>query len=148
MRFSSRSGFEEVEVDMTPMIDVTFLLLIFFVIVSTLTRMETAAEVELPLADQAAVEDELDPEQLVINVEKSGDIYVIGQKFSTDELGGILAEEAKKSLAPDGFSNRTIVIRGDDEVPYSHIQWIIKECLSHGIWRLHLAATQKSKARR
>ena len=54
--------------------DIAFNLLIFFVIISTLVRMETAAEVELPQADQAQVEEAPDPEQLVINVEKDGDI--------------------------------------------------------------------------
>ncbi len=139
------TGLEEVEIDMTPMIDVTFLLLIFFVIISTLTRMETAANVELPVADQAQPEEAPDPGQLVINVEKNGDIYILGQKRSEAEIRAILAREAKRSMGKDGFSNQSIVIRGDEELKYSKVQWLMKECLSHRIWKLRLAAHQEAK---
>lgn len=144
MRISQDVGVEEVNVDMTPMIDVTFLLLIFFVIVSTLTRMETEAEVELPLADQAQVDEAPDRDQLVINIEKDGDIYIIGQKWTDEQVGGILAKEAQKSLASDGFSRQSVVIRGHEKVPYKRIQWLMKECLSNRIWKLRLAAIAPS----
>jgi len=144
MKMSKDVGLEETEVDMTPMIDVTFLLLIFFVIVSTLTRMETEAEVELPLADQAQTEEAPEVDQLIVNVEKDGDIYIIGQKCTDDQVSAILATEAKKSKAPDGFSERSIVVRGHEKVKYSRIQWIMKQCLENGIWKLRLAAQAPS----
>ena len=140
MKMSKDVGLEETEVDMTPMIDVTFLLLIFFVIVSTLTRMETEAEVELPAADQAQVDDTIDVTQLVINVEEDGDIFIIGQQCTEDQVSAILANEAKKSKGPDGFSERSIVVRGHEKVEYSRIQWLMKQCLENGIWKLRLAA--------
>ncbi len=139
------TGSEEVDIDMTPMIDVTFLLLIFFVIISTLTRMETAAEVELPVADQSQTEDAPDPDQLVINIEKDGDIYILGQKRTQAELSSLLAKEARKSLAKDGFSDQAIIIRGDEELEYSKIQWLMKEYLANRIWKLRLAALTEAK---
>jgi len=146
MSKASRDHSDEVDVDMTPMIDVTFLLLIFFVIISTLVRMETAAEVELPQADQAQVEEAPDPEQLVINVEKDGDIFILGQPRTDEEIASMLTREAKKSLDPDdGFSNQTVIIRGHHELKYSKVQWLMKQCLANRIWRLHLSAKSASK---
>ena len=133
-------GFEEVNVDMTPMIDVTFLLLIFFVIISTLARMETAADVELPMADQAQTEEAPDREQLVINVEADGDIFIIGEKRDEEQVASLLRQEALKSMGPDKFSTRSIVIRGHQKVPYEKIQTLMSQCLTNGIWKLHLAA--------
>ena len=146
MSISKSTGQEEIEIDMTPMIDVTFLLLIFFVIISTLTRMETEAEVELPLAGQAEVEEAPDMDQLVINIEKDGDIYIIGQKRSEAQVSQILSNEARKSLDPsDGFSTRSVVIRGHEQLKYSKIQWLMKECLNSRIWKLHMAAKKAEK---
>jgi len=140
MRLSREAPAEDFGIDMTPMIDVVFLLLIFFVTVSELTRIETSAEVTLPLAEQANVEDSPDRARLVINVERNGNIFVLGQKRTMEELSAILAEEARRAMGPDGFSKRSVVIRGDKELKYEKIQDIMIECLKHRIWKLSFAA--------
>ena len=144
MNITSDQGTEEVEVDMTPMIDVTFLLLIFFVIISTLTRLETEAEVVLPIAEQAQVEDAPDVNQLVINVESDEDIFILGAQCNEQQIAALLKREADKSREKGTpWSNQSIVIRGHGRTPYSRIQWLMKQCLSQGIWKLHLAALQE-----
>ena len=141
MRRKRDSRVEEVDIDMTPMIDVTFLLLIFFVTVSTFNQMETQAKVELPLADQAQVEHNPDPEQLTVNIEQDGGIFILGRKRTEEDIRRILAREAAKSMDEEGkFSNRSIVVRGHQELKYGKIQWLMKECQTHGIWKLHMVA--------
>jgi len=146
MRLSREAPSEDFGVDMTPMIDVVFLLLIFFVTVSELTRIETSAEVTLPMADQANVEETPDRTRLIINVEGDGDIFVLGQKRSMEALSAMLAEEAQRAMAPDGFAERSVVIRGDEDLKYKEIQEIMIECQKHRIWKLSFAAEQPEES--
>lgn len=147
MKLSKGTPPTELGFDMTPMIDVTFLLIIFFVMVSELTRMEITADVLLPLADQANVEDAPDRTRLVINIEKDGGLFLLGQKRSTDDLRGILAAEAKMALGPDGFSERSVVIRGHKDLKYERVQEIMLECRKQRIWRLSFAAERPEDTR-
>jgi len=65
---------------MTPMIDVVFLLIIFFLVSSHLQRQETQQELDLPVA-QASIEDEAKPTpRVTINVLEDGSMVVSGQR--------------------------------------------------------------------
>ncbi|MBM4048155.1 MAG: biopolymer transporter ExbD [Planctomycetes bacterium] len=148
MRLSKGAPPAELGFDMTPMIDVTFLLIIFFVMVSELTRMEITADVLLPMAEQANVEDAPDRTRLIINVEKDGGLFLLGQKRSMDELRTLLAAEAKMAMGPDGFSDRSVVIRGHKDLKYERVQEIMLECRKQRIWRLSFAAERPEDAGR
>jgi len=69
-RFASSSG----DVDLSPLIDVTFLLLIFFVVTSTFTR-DADVEIERPSAASAAASDQA---ALRIAVDQDGDVFIDG----------------------------------------------------------------------
>ena len=67
-----RSKLEETEMDITPMIDITFLLLIFFIVAS---KMDTPASAELPnaVANKPVMADKA----IVINIHKEGDRVIV-----------------------------------------------------------------------
>lgn len=74
-RFASSSG----DVDLSPLIDVTFLLLIFFVVTSTFTR-DADVEIERPSAASAAASDQA---ALRIAVDQDGDVFIDGTPTPT-----------------------------------------------------------------
>ena len=83
------------EMDMTPMIDVVFNLLIFFMIVTDLSQKDLA-DLTLPLANHAVQDKADDPDdRIFLNVDQYGRIKHRGVTITMDELGTVL-DQAKR----------------------------------------------------
>jgi biopolymer transport protein ExbD len=129
----------EVTMDMTPMIDMVFNLLIFFMLVNQMVQ-EERAELELPVADEAKEEQILDKKRLIINVKKEGSVEIAGRSRTWAELTRILFEESRISRDREGISTRSVLIRGDIETPYRAIQKVMVECARQKIHKISFAA--------
>ena len=71
----------------TPMLDVVFLLLCFFVTASVFSQWENEIDIQLPTADAAAAPDDRLPGEIIVNVAKDGTASVNGREVSLEELG-------------------------------------------------------------
>ena len=71
---------------LTPMLDVVFLLLCFFVTTSVYSQWENEVEIQLPSADSSVEPNRL-PGEIIVNVAKNGDIRVNGRTLAPEELG-------------------------------------------------------------
>jgi len=129
----------EISIDMTPMIDVVFNLIIFFMLVNQMVQMERA-QLELPIADQAKEEQVVDQKRLIINVHKNGNIEVAAKIVNWTELTTLLFQEARLSRDSEHNSTRAVTIRGDIEAPYKVIQKVMVECARQRIFKLSFAA--------
>ena len=135
----------EVSIDMTPMIDVVFNLLIFFMLVNNMVQDERA-ELELPIADQSKEEKMIDKRRLIINVHKRGVVEISGVEVGSEQMGWsklarILLEEAR--VAPkdkEGNPTRSVLIRGDIGAPYKIVQKVMVECARQKIHKISFAA--------
>jgi len=94
----------EAEVDMSPMIDAVFLLLIFFLVSTMVKQRPEEIDVELPVSDSARKvkpEDDL----VVIGVDKESRLHLEGRPSSLtellDELGRIGAENPQQAIRLD-----------------------------------------------
>lgn len=141
MRKRAQSDDDEVKVDMTPMIDVVFNLIIFFMLVTQMVTLERA-ELELPQADQAQEDQSVDKKRLIINIHKNGRVEISGRIHTEEEVKNVLIEEAGKTSDRDqeGFSKRTVLIRADVETPYRFIQKIMEMCAKQKIYRISFGA--------
>ena len=92
MRLSKRKRATTASMDITPMIDITFLLLIFFI---TVTQVSDAAKEEIDLPEQKGQEDEKLAD-LTINIDDAGKIVVLGETVSLgkvqSDIGKLLVE--------------------------------------------------------
>ncbi|MCB9921916.1 MAG: biopolymer transporter ExbD [Planctomycetaceae bacterium] len=123
-----RSG--EVGFNMTPMIDVVFLLIIFFLVSSHLAKQEAQMELPLPVADSGEEpNDEL--RRVTLNVTSDGTMLLAGRRIDRDELKQRL-KEARNEHGDDV----EIRIRGDRSVPYSSVSPIMLSCARAGIWKV------------
>ena len=93
--------------DMAPLVDIVFQLLIFFMLSSSF--LNPALKLDLP---QAVQHDQKEPEQIVVSVDRTGTIFVNTQKV---ELSG-LKNRLESKLTRD--SKKAIHLRGDKDVPY------------------------------
>lgn len=134
MKFSSRQP-EPAGIQLAPMIDIVFLLLIFFIVTWQFSRDETELDVSVPTAEEGA-ELTRPKGEIIINVLSNGTIRVEGTTVDLPQLRDKLAAIARQ------FENQPVRIRGDGSVAYQRIVEVIDTCSKAGIWNISFA-TQK-----
>ena len=97
---------EESAINLTPMIDIVFLLIIFFMVGARFTEQERQYDIQLPTStDVQPLSGQ--PDALLINVRQDGSILLGGQPVSTAEL-----EEGLRK-AKGNFAGQAVVVRGE-----------------------------------
>ncbi|GAB5404509.1 MAG: biopolymer transporter ExbD [Aureliella sp.] len=114
-------------INMTPMIDVVFLLIIFFLVSSHLAKQENSVSLDLPLAD-ANVADETTGSVVVVNILPDGSWQLGAADVSEPQLAAGLTERSVNS--PDGLR---LKIRTDKTVPYARIEPVLRAAAQAGI---------------
>ena len=89
MRLSKRSGSRLLRMNMTPMIDIVFLLLIFFMTVTQASRIK---EEQLELPQQEGSRDK-EISSLTINIRQDGQLVMLGRVLQLDRLLTLVNEE-------------------------------------------------------
>ncbi len=112
---------------MTPMIDVVFLLIIFFLVSSHLAKQENSVQLDLPLAD-ASIADETNSSVVVVNILPDGVWQLGAAEVSEVQLASALTQRSIGS--PDGLR---LKIRTDKSVPYARIEPILRAAAEAGI---------------
>ncbi|MBG7607148.1 MAG: biopolymer transporter ExbD [Verrucomicrobia bacterium] len=122
---------------LAPMIDIVFLLLIFFIVTWQFTKSETELSVSVPTAQEGA-EPERQMSEIVINILGDGKIRIEG---TTVDLEQLLVKLAPIATA---FENQPVRIRGDGGVEYQRIVEVIDTCQKAGIWNISFATQRPS----
>ncbi len=114
----------------TPMIDIVFLLIIFFLVATHFVKSETQTPVELPEASLATLEEEVRPQRVIVTVSPVGEYSIAGRVVTRAELEAILQHaEARETHAKE----REVRIRGDRATPYEFVKPILLACARAGI---------------
>ena len=159
MNLAKHDAETDLDMDMTPMIDVVFLLIIFFMIITDMTQQDLE-ELKLPVA-QNAVADKPDPTVFrpVINVKIDGTIWVKRKQYYDPEnddkyqkLREWLSDVARRmkkttKFGPVPLPDEPLLIRADMNTPFKHVQKIMEQCGLEGIqiWKVQLAAAEAEK---
>jgi biopolymer transport protein ExbD len=122
----------EVSIDMSPMIDMVFLLLIFFIVASAMVDLDKPM-VNLPTASAAKVADDVSG-RLNVSVSADEQFFIGAAPVTLDELKTRVAAEL--DLNP----NLRIFIRSDAEVPYRVKKKLMTACADVGAVNLIYAA--------
>ncbi len=125
------------ELQLAPMLDVVFQLLIFFLVAFEFQRSELDMKVQVPSAQEGA-----DPKrargEIIVNVRENGEVVVENQTMTQQQLREKLTAIAKQ------HENQPIRLRGDAKCEYQTIVEVIDTCQKAGIWNISFA-TQRSK---
>jgi biopolymer transport protein ExbD len=128
---------DEPAINLTPMIDVVFTLLVFFMLATTFAERERLLDLELPYAASAADAKKPTPQELVINVAREGKVFVDGKSLEETQLSRILSDTAQRD-------RRTMVtIRGDRRGAYDGIVHVLDACLQAGLVDVSLGALEQ-----
>lgn len=135
---------EDANLDMTSMIDVTFLLIIFFMCVTESANLAKEKDLKLPIAYKAAV-DEIDENgRLTVNITKKGEVKIMGQVYTPTDLDAAFSKE--KALSWDKVEQaptRAILFRVDENTPFIYVSNVMKQCMMHKLWKVMFATDGK-----
>jgi biopolymer transport protein ExbD len=123
--------------NMTPMIDVVFLLIIFFLVSSHLAQQEVQQELDLPEATTGIEPPDGPAPRVTLNVMPDGQILLAGHSLGAEQLTGRLVSEAAKHSG-----HLEVRIRGDRSVAYRNVSPILKACAAAGIWDVKFAVIE------
>jgi len=169
MRAPSHPGRGAIGLNMTPMIDVVFLLIIFFLVSSHLARQEVELQLDLPEAGTGERPAEDDTRRVIVNVlppaEPWGRLMGGGAAAPPEELRrqigfpwtgpGARLMVGGRAMRPDelasliAFEARQtegpleVRIRTDRRAPYRLIEPIMLACADAGVWRVAFAVIEK-----
>ncbi len=126
--------------NMTPMIDVVFLLIIFFLVSSHLSKQENQVELSLPVAASADDDPNQPSPRVTINVTADGRYSLAGRPITADQLPKQFAD-----VVADKGNDLEVRIRGSRSAPYSAVQPIMLACTQSGIWNVTYAVFRESQ---
>ena len=112
---------------MTPLIDVVFLLLIFFLVATRFEQEDRELVVVLPSASEAQPMT-VQPEELFVNIAEDGKIFVGGKVLGQEELLRLLEQTAVNRVG------QSVIIRADERVQFSYVALVMNLCNQAGIF--------------
>jgi len=125
---------EEPRVDLTPMVDVVFLLLIFFMISTTFVETP-GIEVKLPESSSKVTEKE--PEEIKVFLSTSGEIYLQDERVSLVEL------QARLRVYGESARGMTFLLLADKEARHGAVVELMDAAREAGFGKLAIATEQR-----
>ena len=112
----------------TPLIDVVFLLLIFFLVATRFSEEEREIDIELPTASQSLPLTQ-EPREMFINIDRDGQYFIDGKYHYPEQV-----EQLLRQAAANNPLTQTVVIRADKTTDWQHVLTAFDLCKKAGIY--------------
>lgn len=132
MKFTGKLRTEQPGFQIAPLIDVVFLLLIFFVTSQIYAQWEAEIQIALPSA-RTADQRSRQVGEIVVNIGRDGTIAVGGQTLTEERLTTILSRLA---LA---YPGQAVILRADRRTEYDAVIRVLDLCRRSGVWNISFA---------
>ena len=132
---------EEPSLNLTSMIDIVFLLIIFFMVGTQFTEQERLFELNMPQVSAAPPLTSL-PDDLVINIRQDGKIFVSGTETSLEAL------RIRLDKARANYDDQGVVIRQDAEGIHQNLMSVLSVCHSAQIRNISIASQLQGERER
>jgi len=127
---------ETVEVNLTPLIDVVFLLLIFFMVTTTFDR-HAKLKVSLPESSAKTTQQQSDP--LVLSIDAKGNYFINGRQVVNQSLD-TLKQALRKVIGENG--DKALVLRADANTPHKAVVRAMDAASQLGLTKLSIATVE------
>ena len=128
----AKKEYDNPKAEMTPMIDVVFQLMIFFIVTIKLADGKNGI---------VLTQEELPPSQLTIDVAQSGRVSMSNITMSD----AMIVDAVKKRVNAYG-TDFPCMIRADKNTPHKHVAKVMNLCAAAGMWKVSFVAIQEHKA--
>jgi len=124
--------------NLTPMIDVVFLLIIFFIVSSNMLQQDQAIAVDLPMAETGFLPQEQQTKRLTVTVTSQGTLFVSTEIMDLERLRRIMVDARR-----DWGEEAEIQIRTDRNVHFGVINPILRMAAESGILNVSFAIERR-----
>ncbi len=140
MKFRKESDLKTIEVNLTPLIDVVFLLLIFFMVSTTFDK-QAQIQIKLPEADSSELV-EKEPTSIAIGVNAEGNYFV-----NEEELIRSDKETLRKMLVKvsEGKTDLPVIISADGKAPHQSVITVLDVASQLGMSQMTFATRQSGE---
>ncbi len=141
------------EPNLTPLLDIVFQLITFFMLVINFSQDNFDSRIKLPVAGSARPQDDirkLEEDRLVLNVDKNGNLIFNGKVLTAEEATRQIKLEAqiarvnmktvKGKVEPGESLPGRVVIRADRDAQFTSLFSLIKSCQTNGYQKFDLKA--------
>jgi biopolymer transport protein ExbD len=139
MNFRKQHSIEPTPMQLAPLVDVLFLLVIFFAVTSHYAKNEQVMDISVPAADEGKDNKNRTVGEIIINIKTEGEIIVNGQQLTEEELLTKLQNIASI------YKDQAVILRGDEVVDYKHVINVLNTCQKAGIWNIAFATRKPEK---
>ena len=122
MSVNINKGSALASLSITPLIDIVFLLLIFFLVATRFAEEDRELDVLLPSASEARPLT-VKPREIFVNIDKDGNYFVGGRVVNADAMYDILLR-----ASTDNPGHQSVVIRADKRVPLDYAVQVMNLC--------------------
>ena len=129
---------EKPTLNMTPMIDILFLLIIFFMVGTKFTEIERKIDLEVPEVSDTQTP-ETPPQHKIINVFRDGSVTLDEEQMDLKQLESRLASLRQQS------SSLSVIIRGDAEGAFQNVASVLSVCRQAGVSDLGVSVRMARK---
>lgn len=139
LRRAAAGSDDELKVDMSPMIDLVFLLLIFFIVVSTVIVVKQDPKVKPPIADASKSASDGNG-RIVINIREDGTLLSESLGITFDDAEAITKYVKEKKEEEEQKGAQPVVhLRGDKAAAFKYVRKVIKASAAAGVDRVVFA---------
>lgn len=117
---------------MAPMVDIVFLLLIFFIAAAVYSQWENKLEIQVPTSETAKQRARF-PGEAIINIDKEGKFFLNSIEFTPERLTKVLTQLAKT------YPDQPVVIRADKQTPCDYLIQLLDICAKTDIANISFA---------
>jgi len=132
----TRAEEDRLDVNITPLIDVVFLLLIFFMVTTTFNQQ---AELRVDLPEASAEEQALEIIPIEITIDTAGVYYVNGQSLVKNDAYSLL-QSLQKIVSGD--KEKSVIIRADAKTPHQSVVTAMDTVAKAGVSNLSIATSK------
>jgi biopolymer transport protein ExbD len=147
MKFEKKSGFgNPSEVDMTPMIDMTFQLIAFFMFTLSFAEADINERIKLPGSELARPPDAPAEKPLTLQLTDQATVIYGGEDLRIDAIKPYLSREKEYMIRTQvDPKNATVIIRADGQAKTGDVQKLIRLCQDTGFEKFVLRAKEEQK---
>ncbi len=130
-------GVDEADMNMTPMIDIVFQMIIFFVCTIDMDKKLMDERITLAMAPDSKAIEKKDPRTVIIDVHTSGRISMARAYMTPAYLESVM----KKTVGQ--FGDVPVVIRADYGTEHRYVKKAMDACARAGIWKIKFEALKE-----
>jgi len=138
MNFRKAINEQSIGFQMAPMVDIIFLLLIFFIAAAVYSQWESKLEIKVPTAD-SGLDRARYPGEAIINIDKNGKYFLNSVEYSAERLENLLGRLSKT------YPDQPVVIRPDKATDCRYLIQVIDICAKTDIANLSFATIKQGR---